>query len=232
MHLSGLSRSSQRFREHAGLLDAERGDHSLAGGREGVKEMTAFWRRWMGRKQVILSLGEGAELRQLTMQDAPALYALTVRNRERLRRWMTWVDFVNSEEDTCGFIRESLRNFRSGRSLQMGIWWGGTLVGTIGLFRTASAEPEAEIGYWIDESAEGQGLVTRAARALTQYAFEHWQVPTVRIRVEPDNVRSRAIPERLGFRLRGEVEEDWADGSHRTLLVYVMHASDFQKTTQ
>lgn len=194
--------------------------------------MVAFWRRWMGRKQVVLPLGQDAELRQLTMQDAPALFELTLRNRERLRRWMTWVDFVQSEDDTRGFIRESLRNFRSGRSLQMGIWLSGDLVGTIGLFRTASAEPEAEIGYWIDEAAEGQGLVTRATRELTQYAFEQWQVPTVRIRVEPDNVRSRAIPERLGFRLRGEIEEDWADGSHRILLVYVMHVSDFKEKTR
>jgi hypothetical protein len=29
--------------------------------------------------------------------------------------------------------------------------------------------------------------------------------------------------------LRGEVEEDWADGSRRTLLVYVMQASDFKE---
>ena len=63
---------------------------------------------------------------------------------------------------------------------------------------------------------------------MAQYAFEQWQVPTVRIRVEPENVRSRAVPERLGFRLRGEIEEDWADGSRRTLLIYVMHVSEFQ----
>ncbi|GIV16374.1 MAG: GNAT family N-acetyltransferase [Armatimonadota bacterium] len=189
--------------------------------------MAGFWRRWMGRKQITLSLGEDAELRQLTMQDAPALFELTIRNRERLRRWMIWVDLVHSEDDTRGFIRESLHNFRAGRSLQMGIWWNGVLVGTIGLFRTAREEPEAEIGYWIDEAAEGQGLVTRATRRMAQYAFEHWRVPTVRIRVEPENMRSRAIPERLGFHLRGEIEENWADGSRHTLLVYVMYMSDF-----
>lgn len=191
--------------------------------------MVAFWRRWMKREQVILPLGGGAELRQLTMRDVPPLFEITIRNRDRLRRWMSWVDFVHSEDDTRGFVRESLRRFRSGRSLQMGIWLNGSLVGTIGLFRTASAEPEAEIGYWIDQKAEGQGLVTRATRVMTGYAFQRWQVQTVRIRVEPDNVRSRAIPERLGFRLRGEVEEDWADGSRRTLLVYVMQASDFKE---
>lgn len=189
--------------------------------------MVMFWRRWKARRQVCLPLGEGAELRQLTMQDVHVLFELTVRNRERLRRWMSWVDHVHREEDTRGFVRESLRSFRAGRSLQMGIWLNGQLVGTIGLFRTASAEPEAEIGYWIDESAEGQGLVTRATRLLTRYAFEKWRVPVVRIRVEPENVRSRAVPERLGFRLRGEVQEDWADGTQRTLLVYVMHSSDF-----
>lgn len=191
--------------------------------------MAAFWRWWTGHKQVVLSLGGDAELRQLTIQDAPALFKLTIRNRERLRRWMGWVDFVRSEDDTRAFIRDSLRRFRSGRSLQMGIWWQGVLVGTIGLIRVGSAEPEAEIGYWIDEEAEGRGLVTRATRRLTQYAFDRWQVPRVRIRVEPENTRSRAIPERLGFRLCEETEEDWADGSRRTLLVYVMHVSDFRE---
>lgn len=190
--------------------------------------MVTFWRRWIAQKRVYLPLGEEAELRQLVMQDAPALFELTMRNRERLRRWMSWVDYVHCESDTRGFVRESLRAFRAGRSLQMGIWLNDKLVGTIGLFRASGAEPEAEVGYWIDESAEGQGLVTRATRLLTQYAFEKWQVPVVRIRVEPENVRSRAIPERLGFRLRGEVQEDWADGTQRSLLVYVMHAPDFR----
>ncbi len=190
--------------------------------------MMGFWRRWIARKRICFSLGEGAELRQLTLQDVPALFELTIRNRERLRRWMSWVDHVHTEDDTREFVRESLRSFRWGRSLQTGIWLNGQLVGTIGLFRSASAEPEAEIGYWIDEQAEGKGLVTRGTRLLTQYAFEKWQVPVVRIRVEPENLRSRAIPERLGFRLRGEIEEDWADGTRRTLLVYVMHRSDFK----
>lgn len=190
--------------------------------------MVVFWRRWTARKQVILPIGGGAELRQLTTQDAPALFALTVRNRERLRRWMNWVDSVRDEEDTRQFVREALRRFRAGRSLQMGIWQGGSLVGTIGLFRGSSAEPEAEIGYWIDHSAEGKGLVTRATEAMTRYAFEQWRVQSVRIRVEPDNLRSRAIPERLGFRLREQVQEEWTDGSTRTLLVYVMSAREFQ----
>lgn len=191
--------------------------------------MMVFWRRWAQNKPVVFSLGGSVELRQLRMRDAPALFELTIRNRERLRPWMSWVDFLRDVDDTRGFIRESLRKFRSGRSLQMGIWWNGNLVGTIGLFRADNTEPEAEIGYWIDAAAEGQGLVTRATQRIAQYAFEKWQVATVRIRVDPENVRSRAIPERLGFRLRGEMEEEWDDGSPRILLVYVMDASEFDK---
>lgn len=189
--------------------------------------MVVFWRRWTARKQVVLPLEGNAELRQLSMQDASALHSLTLRNRERLRRWMNWVDYVREEEDTRQFVRESLRRFRTGRSLQMGIWQGGSLVGAIGLFRSSSAEPEAEIGYWIDQAAEGQGLVTRATEAIMRYAFEQWRVQSVRIRVEPENLRSRAIPERLGFRLREQVQEEWTDGSTRTLLVYVMSAQEY-----
>jgi RimJ/RimL family protein N-acetyltransferase len=61
--------------------------------------------------------------------------------------------------------------------------------------------PEAgfEIGYWLHAAYTGRGLATRAAAMLVA---EAWRVGAayVMIRHDEANVRSRAVPERLGFR--------------------------------
>jgi ribosomal-protein-serine acetyltransferase len=43
----------------------------------------------------------------------------------------------------------------------------------------------------------------RAVRALVDHAFGTWRLHRVEIRVAVDNARSRAIPERLGFKEAG-----------------------------
>lgn len=55
-----------------------------------------------------------------------------------------------------------------------------------------------EIGYWLHHAHTGRGIATRAAAALTDEAF---RIGAQRVEIVHDtaNVRSRAVPERLGF---------------------------------
>jgi ribosomal-protein-serine acetyltransferase len=70
--------------------------------------------------------------------------------------------------------------------------------------------------------------MTRAVRALLDHGFEAWGLNRVEIHCGVDNARSRAIPERLGFREEGElleaerVGDRWVD-----LSVYAMLAADW-----
>src|SRR5690606_11812221 len=65
-----------------------------------------------------------------------------------------------------------------------------------------------EIGYWIRKDAEGQGIVTEAVNAITRYAFEQLQARRVETRFETENLRSRAVAERLGYDLDGCLRQD------------------------
>jgi RimJ/RimL family protein N-acetyltransferase len=60
-----------------------------------------------------------------------------------------------------------------------------------------------EIGYWVRADAEGRGYVTEASIALTQVALGLAGLPRLEIRCDSRNLRSRRIPERLGFKLEG-----------------------------
>ncbi len=140
------------------------------------------------------------------------------RNRERLREWLPWVDPSRMAEDTRAYIRSCLES--EGKQLSFGIYVGGAVVGSAGL----EIDPEnrsAMIGYWLDASFEGRGLVTEASRALCQHAFEELGLHRVWISVDPANVRSLGIPERLGFREEGRFREDmFLTGRFRDTIVY------------
>ena len=156
----------------------------------------------MGRA-VSLPCGKDLVLRPLRLKDARAFFALTEANRERLRRWLPWVDDVLTIDHTKAFIALAKEQAKRRQGLHCGIWWRGEPVGVAGFNTFDRLNRLGNIGYWISEHAEGHGLVTRAVKALMQYGFELEQLHRIEIRVAVRNRRSRAIPERLGFRHEG-----------------------------
>jgi ribosomal-protein-serine acetyltransferase len=165
----------------------------------------------------LLDLGDGIEVRYLEPNDAEEMFGVIDANRDRLRAWMPWVDPTQGPADTRAFI-ERVR--ASGDEDGLGIFVDRSYVGGIGL-RPDEVNGDAEIGYWIGAAYEGRGLVTRACRALIDRAFGDLGLHRVTIRVAPDNARSRAIPERLGFREEGVMREAGASAfGHHDLVLY------------
>lgn len=84
------------------------------------------------------------------------------------------------------------------------------------------------IGYWIDEEHEGRGLVTQASRALTEVAFRDLSMHRVWLSADPQNTRSCAVAERLGFRREGVHREDMLmNGRFRDTVIYAALEDDW-----
>src|SRR6185503_18828974 len=92
--------------------------------------------------------------------------------------------------------------YSAGRQFHANIRYRGTVVGGTGV-RFSRPNAKAEIGYWLSADAVGHGIVTRSTKALTTAAFADLGLRRVSIRAAVDNVRSRAVPERLGFGYEG-----------------------------
>lgn len=58
--------------------------------------------------------------------------------------------------------------------------------------------PEKELGWQVYEGHEGKGYATEAAGALRDWAFATLALPTLVSYIDPGNVRSIAVAERLG----------------------------------
>ena len=57
--------------------------------------------------------------------------------------------------------------------------------------------PERELGWQVYEEHEGNGYITEAARAYRDWAFQELKLDTLVSYIDPDNIRSIAVAERL-----------------------------------
>ena len=79
------------------------------------------------------------------------------------------------------------------------------------------------LGYWLDASHQGKGIMTASCRAMINHAFKELDLHRVVIRCATENHRSRAIPERLGFTLEGVARQsEWLYDHFVDLAVYGM----------
>jgi RimJ/RimL family protein N-acetyltransferase len=139
-------------------------------------------------------------LRDLEANDGPRIFSY--HRRPEVSEFQSWgtesVDVVQS------FIRSlaTMQPGTPGKWYQVGIYLldGGKLVGDCG-FRTLTDDPEqVEIGMTLAPEFQGQGFATEAARALLDYLFVTLDKHRVFGSVDPRNVSSLKLLERLGMR--------------------------------
>jgi ribosomal-protein-serine acetyltransferase len=154
-----------------------------------------------------LAVDDGTALELLQEEHAEEIFAVVDRNRERLRERLPWLDQNRSVEGTRAFARLTLERFARRQGVTCVIRHRGALVGVIDLHELDLINRGTRIGYWIDGAHEGRGVVTRATAALIAHAFRDLRLHRVEIRCDPENLRSAAIPERLGFRKDGVLRD-------------------------
>ena len=175
------------------------------------------------------SLGEDADLVLVTERHAEELFALVDRNRAYLRQWMPWVAPSYSIEDARGFLKRSVERFARDGFFQAGIRYQTKLAGVIGFHELDGVNNRISIGYWLSEDMQGKGLMTRACRAMVDYAIRERGLHRVEIRCAPGNERSRAIPRRLGFVEEGLIRQDQhLYDKYDDSVVYGMLASEWK----
>jgi ribosomal-protein-serine acetyltransferase len=173
----------------------------------------------------------GYALRLLEESDAKELYGVVDANRDHLARWLPWVDGERSPDDVLPFIRSTRKQLADNDGLQTVIVDpAGRIAGMVGMHHVDWANRKTSIGYWLAVDHQGRGVMTAAVRAYVDHAFGAWKLNRVEIEASVDNARSRAIPERLGFREEGVLREIERVGE-RMLdhVLYSMLAADWSR---
>jgi ribosomal-protein-serine acetyltransferase len=175
-------------------------------------------------------LGDGAELRILEARHAEAFLAFIETNRAYLRRYIPFARSIQTVEDARNFIKRGLTRFAEDGLPWVGVWRGGEIVGMMLFFPLDSQIRATEIGYCLAEQATGQGLMTRAARAMLSFVFDELGLNRVGLQAEVNNQRSRAVADRLGFPFEGIRRANAVDDddAYVDMAFYAMLASDWR----
>ncbi len=162
------------------------------------------------------------ELRKHAQDLAGTMFRYVDKDRDRLRVFLPWVDATKSVEDEADYIKLTHASWEKGTFFDYGLFERvtGTYMGNIGVHNIAWAHDRCELGYWILGEFEGKGFISEAVEALEKVCFG-LGFHRLEIRCSSGNLRSAAVPRRLGYSLDGTLKEDTIEqGSYRDTMVF------------
>ena len=147
------------------------------------------------------------ELRTLVPGNADEVFDVIDKDREYLRKWLPWVDDTYSPYHSLGTIERWKKAFDAKSGFVFGIFLGGNYIGNIGIHDIDKNNNSAMIGYWLGKNHQGKGIMTDCVRVLTNFGFDELELNRIWIGCAFGNVKSRAIPERLGYVQEGILQD-------------------------
>ncbi|MCP9944489.1 GNAT family N-acetyltransferase [Streptomyces somaliensis] len=176
-----------------------------------------------------LSLGDGAELGPLEPWQAEEYLAHMDRGREYIGRYIALADVAPDLPSARAFLQSYADKAAADTGRILGIRQDGTLVGGVLLRTMDAAAGTCEAGCWLEPAAVGRGLVTRAARALIDWAVEVRGIHRVEWLVTSDNTASVNVAKRLGMVRDAVLREAYLyRGVRRDLEIWSVLAPDWR----
>jgi len=140
---------------------------------------------------------------------AKKIFSLIDANRESLKKWLIWVDRVQSVEDEKEAIKGFLDRYAQNKSINCAVFYKDTLVGDVELvIQKGYGTKQGVLGYWLDSKFQGKGIMSRATAKMLEIAFDKYSVDKVILRCAVKNEKSCRIAQKLGMTHEGRLRED------------------------
>lgn len=152
---------------------------------------------------MILKIEENLELHPIKIEDAPDVFKTIDTQRAYLGKWLPFVAYTQKVEDTIAFIQSEMAMPKSKLEFVFTIRKENKFVGLITIKGTDTLNQKTEIGYWLSENEQGQGIMTKAVHKLCDFVFNELKLNRIQINCAEGNAPSYKIPERLGFSFEG-----------------------------
>src|ERR1035438_3090397 len=147
-------------------------------------------------------------LRPVKVKDASIWRETRLRNATWLRPWEPSNPETPLYRSSLGpyvaMARTMRKEARQGLTLPWVVTYGGQFAGqlTVGSIIWGSAR-SAQVGYCVDEAQAGRGVTPTALAMALDHCFFVVGLHRVEASIRPENVASRRVVEKLGFREEG-----------------------------
>jgi ribosomal-protein-alanine N-acetyltransferase len=173
--------------------------------------------------------GPNVSLRVLGPADVPALFELG--SNPEVSRFFSWEPY-REQGEAATFVASLDRQRAGGERLELGIIGaGGRLLGITGLSEFSRRDRRAVMGTWLGREFWGTGVNRESKALLLSLAFRSLGLLRVTALASPQNVRSVAALQRLGFVHEG-VLRGWHvhGGVQRDVAVLRMLRDEWERT--
>ena len=160
-------------------------------------------------------------IRPFVASDATSFAAAARESMATVGRWLPWCHEQFSEEDALGWFAHCEQARAAGSAYSFGIFSteNSELIGGIGLNEIIRYNrSSANLGYWIRESRQRQGISTQAIQMMSQFGFQELGLLRIEIVVIDHNLASNAAAKKAGAQF-----ECWA--RNRLILKNVAHTA-------
>jgi [ribosomal protein S5]-alanine N-acetyltransferase len=169
-------------------------------------------------------------LRPIKTRDHHAWREVNQRNRDWLRRWEATVPppppghFPPRRPTFRQMVRHLRAEAHAGRMLPFVVEYQGRLVGQLTVAGIAwGSMCSGHIGYWVDQRVAGCGVMPTAVALAADHCFRTVGLHRIEVCIRPENLPSRRVAEKLGFREEGlRPRYLHIDGAWRDHMVFAL----------
>lgn len=155
---------------------------------------------------ITLELADGRlHLRPWQDRDAVALFDAARESITGVGRWLPWCHADYSRNDAAAWIAYCQTGWLSGEHFAFPVFDAttGELLGGAGLNQRNRLHRSANMGYWVRQSRQGQGVAAAASRLVAGFGFQWLGLARIEIVVLTDNRPSLRTAEKIGARFEG-----------------------------
>ena len=113
--------------------------------------------------------------------------------------WLPWCHEGYNRHEAEAWIDTCSRNRRVGLAYEFGLFTEDetTLLGGVAINQINREHNFANLGYWVRQSRQRQGIASRAAMMMAEFGFEELGLTRLEIVVAEGNHASRRLAEQL-----------------------------------
>jgi ribosomal-protein-alanine N-acetyltransferase len=157
------------------------------------------------------------------MRDSRAWVESRRYNKEWLKPWEATPPggsgiFGMSNGVFTAMTRRLRSDARHGRALPFVVLVDGRFAGQLNVAGLVRGSMEsAHIGYWVDQRVAGKGVMPTSVALVVDHCFAAVGLHRIEVNIRPENVASRRVVEKLGFRDEGvrerylHISGEWRD---------------------
>ena len=165
-------------------------------------------------------------LRPIRIEDAEDMFLYG--SDTEVTKWLTWSSHNTTEDSKASienyFLKRPSLNVPSAHAIIHKET--NTMIGTCDICRVEWESNTGEIGYCISRNHWGKGYVTKACKAVIEFGFEYLNLDVIEIRHHKDNIGSRKVIEKCGFKY---IEDVYYKPYDTDIPYYTLNKTEFLK---